>query len=171
MSDKPKSSFARRIRAAKPRARKYKIRDDMVTGLGLAVQSTGVTVPEASAEAHKLIAAFLDTAKNDNGPRMPGHPMDAFTAEFLERQVRHWKPRTWKSNAYMVGKYILPGFGHMTVDAIAVEHVKDWSASMADQPGAANRVTAGYAHLADAHLVEAPEKVGAAIAVAMATTV
>ncbi len=34
-----------------------------------------------------------------------------------------------------------------------------------------HRTTAGYAHLADAHLVEAAEKVGAAIAAAMATTV
>ena len=39
----------------------------------------------------------------------------------------------------MVRKCILPAFGHMTVDAIAVEHVKDWFASMADRPGAANR--------------------------------
>ena len=39
----------------------------------------------------------------------------------------------------MVRSYILPAFGHMTVDAIAVEHVKDWFASMAEQPGSANR--------------------------------
>ena len=65
--------------------------------------------------------------------------MDAFAAEFLDRQARHWKPRTLESNAYMVRKCILPAFGHMTVDAIAVEHVKDWFASMADRPGAANR--------------------------------
>ena len=39
----------------------------------------------------------------------------------------------------MVRKDILPAFGHMTVDAIAVEHVKDWFASMAELPGSANR--------------------------------
>ncbi len=163
MSDKPKSTFARRVRAARPRDRKYELRDDLVTGLGLAVQPTGVctfvfnrmvrgrrryatvgsadamTVPEARAEARKLIAAFLDTVKNDNGPRTPDRPMDAFAAEFLDRQARRWKPRTLESNAYMVRKYILPAFGHMTVNAIAVEHVKDWFASMADRPGAANR--------------------------------
>ena len=44
-----------------------------------------------------------------------------------------------ESNAYMVRKYILPAFGHMTVDSIAVEHVKDWFASMAEKPGSANR--------------------------------
>ena len=119
MSEKPKSTFARRVRAARPRDRKYELRDDVVTGLGLAVQPTGVrtfvfnrmvrgrrryatlgsadamTVPEARAEARRLIAAFLDTAKNDNGPRTPGHPMDVFAAEFLDRQARHWNPGPW----------------------------------------------------------------------------
>ena len=163
MADNPKSTFARRVRAAKPRAKRYDIRDDVIPGLFLRVFPSGarsfaldrmtrgrrrfailgsadtMTVPEARAEARKLIAAFLDTAKNDNGPRTPGHPMDAFAAEFLDRQARHWKPRTLESNACMVDKYILPAFRHMTVDAIAVEHVKDWFASMADRPGAANR--------------------------------
>ena len=163
VTDQPKSTFARRVRAAKPRAKKYEIRDDEITGLGLAVQLNGVrtfvlnrmvrgrrryatvgpanamTVPEASAEARRLIAAFLDSVKNDGGPKTPGHPMDAFAAEFLDRQARHWKPRTLESNTYMVRKYILPAFGHLTVDAIAVEHVRDWFASMADRPGAANR--------------------------------
>ena len=113
MSEKPKSTFARRVRAAKPRDRKYEIRDDVVTGLGLAVQPSGartfvlnrmvrgrrryatvgnadaMTVPEARIEARRLLAAFLETAKNDNGPRTPGHPMDAFAGEFLDRQARH----------------------------------------------------------------------------------
>jgi len=111
MCEKPKSTFSRRVRAAKPRDRKYEIRDDVV--IGLAVQPSGVhtfvlnrmvsgrrryaTVGTADAmnvpEARKLIAAFLDTVKNDNGPRTPGRPMDAFAAEFLDRQARHWKPR------------------------------------------------------------------------------
>ena len=32
-----------------------------------------------------------------------------------------------------------PAFGHLTVDAITVEHVKDWFTSMADRAGSANR--------------------------------
>ena len=95
-------------------------------------------MPQARAEARKLIAAFLETVKNDNGPRTPGRPMDAFAAEFLELQARHWKPRPLESNAYMFRKYILPAFGHITADAITVEHVKDWFASMAERPGSAN---------------------------------
>ena len=65
--------------------------------------------------------------------------MDAFAGEFLERYARHWKPRTLAASTYVVRNHILPAFVHMTVDAIIVEHVKDWFASMADRPGSANR--------------------------------
>ena len=34
MTDNPKPTFARRVRAAKPRATKYEIRDDVISGLG-----------------------------------------------------------------------------------------------------------------------------------------
>ena len=157
------STFARRVRAAKPQAKKYEVRDDVVSGLALAIQPTGVrtwflarmvrgrrryatigsadalTIPEARREARRLIASYIEPAKTDNGPRTPGHPMTDFAEEFLDRQAHQWKPRTLESNAYMVRKYILPALGHMTVDAIAVEHVKDWFASMAGKPGIANR--------------------------------
>ena len=163
MAEKPKSTFARGVRAAKPQDRKYEIRDDAITGLGLVVQPSGVrtyflarmvrgrrryarigyaetmTVPEARREARKLIASYIETVKTGNGPRTPGRPMDAFADEFLERYARHWKPRTLADSAYVVRKYILPAFGHLTVDAIAVEHVRDWFASMPDRPGSANR--------------------------------
>ena len=42
MNDQPKSTFARRVRAARARARKYEIRDDIVIGLGLTIQPSGV---------------------------------------------------------------------------------------------------------------------------------
>ena len=158
-----KSTFARRVRAAKPRAKKYEVRDDVVSGLALAIQPTGVrtyslyrmvrgrrryatigsadamTIPEARREARRLIASYIEPTKTDNGPRTPGHPIDAFAGEFLERYARHWKPSTLASSAYMVRNHILPAFGHLTVDAITVEHVRDWFASMADKPGSANR--------------------------------
>ena len=65
--------------------------------------------------------------------------MTAFAGELLDRQARHWKPRTRESNACMVRNYILPALAHLTVDAITVEQVRDWFASMAGTPGAANR--------------------------------
>ena len=163
MSDNPKSTFAKRVRAAKPRETRYDIRDDVIPGLSLRVFPSGarsfalarmargrrryatvgdadaMTIPEARAEARRLIAAFTESVKNDGGPRTPGHPMDAFAAEFLDRQARHWKPKTQECNARIVRKDILPAFGHLTVDAIAVEQVRDWFASMADRPGLANR--------------------------------
>ena len=65
--------------------------------------------------------------------------MDAFAAEFLERYARHWKPRNLEASTCLVRNHILPAFGHMTVEAITVGLVKDWFASMAERPGAANR--------------------------------
>ena len=154
-----RSTFARRVRAAKPQATKYEVRDDMVSGLALAIQPTGVrtyflarmvrgrrryatigsavamTIPEARREARRLIASYIEPAKTDSGPRTPGHPMTAFAADFLDRQAHRWKPRTQEANR----KDILPAFGDVTVDAITVEQVRDWFASMSDRPGLANR--------------------------------
>ena len=158
-----KSTFARRVRAARPRATKYEVRDDEVSGLALTIQPTGVrtfflarmvrgrrryatigsadamTIPEARREARRLIASYIEPAKQDSGPRTPGHPMTAFAEEFLDRQAHRWKPRTQEANSRFVRKDILPAFGHLTVDAITVEHVRDWFASMSDRPGVANR--------------------------------
>ncbi len=163
MTDQPKSTFAQRVRAARPRARKYEVRDDMVSGLALTIQPTGVrtyflsrmvrgkrryatigsadamTVPEARREARRLIASFIEPARKDNGPKIPGHPMDAFAGEFLERHARHWKPATLETNRRLVRDHILPAFGHMTVDAIEADDVRRWFASMANRPGVANR--------------------------------
>ena len=163
MNDQIKSTFARRVRAAKPRDKRYDIRDDVIPGLTLRVFPSGVrsfalartmlgrrryatvgsadamTVPEARREARRLIASYIEPARKDNGPRTSGHPMNAFAEEFLDRQAHRWKPRTLETNAQMVRKDILPAFGHLTVDAIAAEHVKDWFASMAGRPGVANR--------------------------------
>ncbi len=163
MTDQPKSTFARRVRAAKPRSKRFDIRDDVVTGLILRVLPTGtrtytleravrgrrryanlgdaatLTVPQARREARRLIAHFTEPAKVGVGPRTPGHPMTAFAEEFLDRQALRWKPRTRETNTRIVRKYILPTFGDTTVDAITVEQVKEWFASMSERPGVANR--------------------------------
>ena len=150
-------------RTAKPRSKPYDVWDDVIAGLGLRVGATGhrsfflrrsvrgrkryaaignadeTTVPEARQKARKRIAAFIDTVKKNDGPRTPGRQMHAFAEEFLERYARHWKPTTLVSSTVCIRNYILPAFGHLTVDAIAAEHVKDWFASMAGRPGMANR--------------------------------
>ena len=163
MTEPNRSTFARRVRTARPRNRPYDVWDDVITGLGLRVGATGhrsfflrrsvrgrkryatignadeTTVPEARQKARELIAAFSDTVKTNGGPRTPGRPMDAFAGEFLERYSRHWKPATLVSSAVCIREYILPAFGHLTVDAVTAEHVKDWFASMSGRPGMANR--------------------------------
>ena len=163
MNDQPKSTFARRVRAARARARKYEIRDDIVIGLGLTIQPSGVrtfflarmvhgrrrfstigsadvlTIPEARREARRRIASYIEPVRIDNDPRTPGHPMTAFVEEFLGRYARHWKPRTLESNRYLIRNHILPAFGHTTVDAISADDVKSWFASMGERPGSANR--------------------------------
>ena len=108
-----KSTFARRVRAAKPRATKYEVRDDVVIGLALAIQPTGVR----SYEARRLIASYIEPAKKDSGPRTPRHPMTAFAEEFLDRQAHRWKPRTVETNSRIVRKNIRPAFGDLTVNA------------------------------------------------------
>ena len=66
--------------------------------------------------------------------------MDASTAEFLERQARHWKPATLETNKAAIRNHILPALGHLTVDALTRELVQDWFASMSGTPDSANRV-------------------------------
>ena len=163
MTDKPKSTFARRVRTTRPRDKRQDIRDDVVAGLLIRLFPSGartfrlersvrgrrhyanlgdantMTIPQARREARRFIAGFTEPAKHGNGPRTPGHPMTAFAEEFLERQAHRWKPRTRQTNTRIVRKDILPAFGDTTVDAITVEQVKDWFASMSERPGVANR--------------------------------
>ena len=90
-------------------------------------------------ETRTLIVGYIELAKIDNGTRTPGHPTDVFAAEFLELHARHGKPSTVESDIYMLGEYILPAFGHVTMDAVSLEQVRGWFACLADQPGIASR--------------------------------
>ena len=97
MTNNPESTFAKRVRAAKPHARKYDVWDDVISGLGLRVGTSGhrsfflrrsvrrrirsatigsadaMSVPEARAEARKLLATFIEPARKDNGPSVVSH--------------------------------------------------------------------------------------------------
>ena len=147
------ASARARSRSALARSRSYSERksrgvrsgtdtghDRMVRGRRrYATIGNAMTIPEARRAARRLIASYIEPAKNADSPKTPGRPMTAFVEEFLDRQGRRWKPRTRDTNARIVRKDILPAFGRLTVDAITVEHVKDWFASMSDRPGVANR--------------------------------
>ena len=159
-----RSAFGRRIRAAKPRDKYYDLWDEAVSGLGLRIGPSGqrsfflrrklptgkvrsvtlgsadrMSVAEARREARRVLATLLDVPEEGRGPRHPGRPMAEFAEEFLERYARHWKPATLESSAHALRKHILPALGHLAVDEVAVEHVRDWFASMADRSGTANR--------------------------------
>ena len=159
-----RSTFGKRIRAAKPRDKYYDLWDETVSGLGLRIGPSGqrsfflrrklptgkvrsvtlgsadrMSVAEARREARRVLATLLDMPEEGRRPRHPGRPMAEFAEEFLERYARHWKPATLESSTLALRKYILPALGDLAVDEIAVEHVRDWFASMADRPGTANR--------------------------------
>ena len=159
-----RSTFGQRIRAAKPRDKYFNIWDEVISGLGLRIgpsghrafflrrklpagrvrsitlgNAEGMSVAEARREARRVLATLLDEPDDRRGPRYPGHPMSGFAEEFLERYARHWKPATLESSAHALRNHILPALGHLAVDEIAVEHVRDWFASMAHLPGTANR--------------------------------
>ena len=163
---KPSSrpSFARRIAAARPRKKEYAVWDDTISGLGVRIFTNGarsfflrrrlpdgrvrsvtlgsadrMSLPEARNEARRVLATLIEEPPKGDGPRYSGRPMAAFAEEFVERHARHWKPSTLAGNRRFIRDVILPAFGDMTVDAIAIEHVQDWFASLADRPGTANR--------------------------------
>ena len=96
--DRTKSNFAKRIRAAKPRAKKYDVWEDVISGLGLRVGTRGhchfflrrhvrgrvrsatignadtMTLPEARREARKLLATFIEPARKDTDPERLATP-------------------------------------------------------------------------------------------------
>ena len=106
-------SFARRIAAARPRAMKYDVWDDAISGLGVCIYPSGtrsfflrrqlpggrvrrvtlgsaerMSVPQARQEARRtLLALLLDLPEKGRGPRYPGRSMDGFADEFLERHA------------------------------------------------------------------------------------
>ena len=92
MDHHPKSTFARRVRAARPREKRHDIRDDIIPNLFLRVFPSGarrfaldrmmrgrrrfatlgstdtMTVPEARREARRLIAGFAEPRPGTTDP-------------------------------------------------------------------------------------------------------
>lgn len=232
--ENPKSTFAERVHAAKPRTKRYDVWDDVTTGLALRVGTSGhrsfflrrtvrgrirsttigsvdtMTVPEARREARKLIATFIEPARQDNGPRTPGRPVDVFAEEFLAPtlidglgtvRLRKPCPRPLigalsglrNPDAFLFPKHAGSRHAHRlaacwrTVCADAklgklrlhdLRHTAASHAVVSDENlplvgkllgHRQHSTTAGYARLADIHLVETAAKVGSIIAQAMKT--
>ena len=100
-----RSTFGKRIRAAKTRDKYYDLWDETVSGLGLRIGPSGqrsfflrrklptgkvrsVTFGAADrmsvAGARRVLATLLDEPEQHGGPRHPGLPMAEFAEEFLE---------------------------------------------------------------------------------------
>ncbi len=73
MSDNPKSTFARRRRAARPRGKRHEVRDDAVPGLMLRVgKLLGHRRHRATAGYAHLADAHLVEAAENPSRRLPG---------------------------------------------------------------------------------------------------
>lgn len=120
MTERPNSTLAELVRAPKPCEKDYEVRDDIVTLLGVSIQSTGnrtislarmargkrpyaridnadaTTVPKARREARRLSASYIEPAVKDCGPRTPEYPITAFADEFLERHCVTRNRALWR---------------------------------------------------------------------------
>ena len=111
MTGKPKSTFARRVRAAKSRDKHFAVRDDIVQGLILRVFPSGART-----------FAFDSMVRGLRRYATLGRA-DSMTIPEARREAR-----------------ILPTFGKMPLDRIDPEDVAAWfDAASKDKPGAANR--------------------------------
>ncbi len=78
--------------------------------------------------------------KRNAAPATPAGRWSSSPKSSSNGYARHWKPNPLESSAHALRKHILPALGHLAVDEIAVEHVRDWFASIVDRPGTANRL-------------------------------
>ena len=150
-----------RIAALGPRKASYDIRDGKLRGFGVRVMPSGrkrffvhcqhrgeriwKIVGEADAmdiaEARSLAKPMLAAIRR--GEAVPGRPEDALfeaVAETVFRQhERLWKPRTLHVNRCYLRNQILPHFGGRNIAGIDGKAVRNWFASLAATPVAADR--------------------------------
>ena len=89
-----------------------------------------------AAEAREKAVAAIEAARTE---RETGPLFADFTAEFLRRQGRRWKPSTREGNIRLIDRYLLPFFGTMRVAEIGRADVRRWFDSLSGTPGNANR--------------------------------
>ena len=150
-----------RIGALAPRKTAYDIRDGKLKGFGVRVTPSGrkrffvhcqhrgirvwkivgdvgaMEIDEARSLAETMLAAIR------RGEAVPARPEEAlfeFVAETVFRQhERVWKPRTLKVNRGYLKKQILPHFTGRNIADIDGRAVRNWFASLAATPVAADR--------------------------------
>ena len=150
-----------RIGALKPRKAACDVRDGKLKGFGVRVLPSGgkrffvhcqhrgkrvwkiigdaeaMSVIEARSRASGMLAAIR---RGDTAPPRPEEALFEAVAETVFRQhERVWKPRTLAVNRGYLRNQIMPHFAGRNVADIDRREVRDWFASLAATPAAADR--------------------------------
>ena len=149
--------------------------DGVVTGLGLRALPSGrktwfvqrrcngsvlkrtlgaldaLTVEDAR---HATRALFADAETGGATVAVP--TVKAFASGFLADCAERWKPATRKTHAYNVRRFILPAFGHQSVDTITARDVRSWF----DELSATRAATANRSLAVLSSLMKHAEDVG-----------
>ena len=150
-----------RIRALAPRNTAYDIRDGKLKGFGVRVMPSGrkrffvhcqhrgkrvwkivadagaIDIAEARTLAGTMLAAIR---RGENAPARPEEALFEAVAETVFREhERIWKPRTLDVNRGYLKKQILPHFTGRNIADIDRRDVRNWFASLAATPVAADR--------------------------------
>ena len=150
-----------RIEALAPRKNAYELRDTKLRGFGVRVTPSGrkrffvhcqhrgrrvwktvgdfdeIDVTEARARAGAMLAAIR--RGEEAFPRPEEALFENVTATVFGRHERIWKPRTLKVNRGYLLNQILPHFAGRHVADIDRRAVRNWFASLAATPAAADR--------------------------------
>ena len=150
-----------RIGALVPRKTSYDIRDGKLRGFGVRVTPSGrkrffVHCQHRGKRVWKIVgeAGAMDIAgarsvattmlaairRGEPAPARPEEALFEAVAETVFREhERVWKPRTLKVNRGYLKKQILPRFAGRNIAAIDGREVRNWFASLAATPVAADR--------------------------------
>ena len=150
-----------RVKALRPRASAYDIRDAKLRGFGVRVMPSGTkrffihsqhrgqriwnivgdadatTVDEARARAVSLLATIRCDADAPVSPEATR--FEAVAETVFRRYARVWKPQTRYVNRSYLHRQILPRFAGMQVADITRAHVLRWFAALRATPAAADR--------------------------------
>ena len=165
--DRSKSNFAKRIRAAKPRAKKYDVLDHVISGFGGRVYPSGAKVYVVQTRAlgkskrvtlgrHGVISADQARRKaamtiarikagEDPSPTPSVSVAELTVTDLAERYLKehaevHCKPRTKEAYRWLVVKFVLPELGKLAIEAVEREHITALHYGHRETPYQANRI-------------------------------
>jgi len=78
------------------------------------------------AEAVEAREARIAEIKNPDDPAPPSTTIASCAKEWIERNETRWSASYIAQNRRLLAQKVLPHFGHLTVDELSMEHIKDW---------------------------------------------